>query len=91
MKKKLFIIIPAVVVFLILCFPMPYGIDDGGSVEYRAILYSVKKCHSMWTNSKEYDGYLPDVEEGADGYITGLEIRILGIEVYNNTKFEKRK
>jgi len=35
--------------------------------------------------------YTPEFEEGTEWYITGLEISVLGIEVFNNTKFEAKE
>ena len=38
MKKKSIIIISIVVVLAILLFPIPRKLNDGGTVEYRALL-----------------------------------------------------
>ena len=86
MKKKLLIIIPAVVILLILCFPVRSIYGDGGTVAYNAVLYNVTHRHSLWTNTKESQRYNPEVEEGALGYITGVEISICGMMIYDNTK-----
>ena len=69
MKKKIFIVIIA----LILIFPIPFRLKDGGSIEYRALLYTITKYHKLSANLNEM-------------YINGIGIKILGIEIFNNTK-----
>jgi len=69
----------AIVLFLILCIPVPRYYKDGGTVEYCAIIYSVTNRHSSHIN-----------DDGEYGYIVGLEIKIFGIEIFDNTRFEKR-
>ncbi|MGN1311324.1 MAG: DUF4362 domain-containing protein [Clostridia bacterium] len=69
MKKKIFIVIIA----LILLFPIPFRLKDGGSIEFRALLYTVTKYHKLSTNLNEM-------------YINGIGIKILGIEIFNNTE-----
>lgn len=46
-------------------------LKDGGTVEYRAILYSVWDVHRLALDEKT-------------GYEEGLIVEILGIEVFNN-------
>lgn len=54
-KKKLFIFLA---ILLILCFPIKYNYKDGGTVSYKAILYSYTKYHRL-----ENDGsYFIDTE-----------------------------
>lgn len=72
MKKKVIVII-AVLIAAILLVPIPHRLKDGGSVEYKAILYTVKSVHQIDHNSEF-------------GYIEGTIIKILGIEVFNNTE-----
>lgn len=72
MKKKVLIII-AVVLVLLLLIPFPIKMKDGGSVEYKTVLYSVTDVH-RFVSPKE------DVVEFEDGLI----IEILGMEVFNN-------
>ena len=75
MKKKVIIFI-IIIVILILLFPIPMHLKDGGSVEYKALLYTITKYHK-----------LAPIEEGKDvKYIDGIGIEILGKEIYNNTK-----
>lgn len=75
MKRKITIII-AVILALLLLTPVPIRYDDGGSVQYKAVLYSV------------YDIYRinPDMDS-EDMYIEGTIIKILGIKVYDNTEY----
>ena len=75
MKRKITIII-AVILALLLLTPVPIRYKDGGSVQYKAVLYSV------------YDIYRinPDMDS-EDMYIEGTIIKILGIKVYDNTEY----
>jgi len=72
MNKKRIIIISAIILALILLFPIPIRYRDGGSVEFRSIvnLYSITKLHA-----------LRPIEEG-EGYRAGIEIRVFGLTVY---------
>ena len=79
MKKKLIIIL-IIIIGLILLIPIPIKLRDGGSIEYRAILYSITKYHCL----------APIEENGEEQYIDGLGIKILGMEIYNSTKEEKQ-
>ena len=56
-------------VILLSLIPFPIYYKDGGSIEYRAILYN--KYHTINFNAES-------------GYTDGLSIEILGIEIYNN-------
>lgn len=70
MKKKIFVIL-AIVVLLILLFPIPMRLKDGGSIEFKALLYTVTKYHTLDFNSET-------------GFVDGIGIKILGKEIYNN-------
>ncbi len=74
MKKKAIMV---VIILLILLFPIRYQLKDGGTVEYKALLYKVSKVHS-----------LTSVEEMENGkyYNEGIVVEILGFEIYNNVK-----
>ncbi len=71
MKRKL-VIIFAFILALVLLFPVKLSYKDGGSVEYKAILYSVYKEHSLC------------IEPGY--YNIGTVVTILGFEVYNDVQ-----
>ena len=72
MKKKIIRITIIIIIALILLFPIPLRYKDGGTVKYQALLYSITDYHAL---------------RGVDGYDTGIEIKILGITVYENTTF----
>ena len=72
MKKKSIIILVIIIVLIILLIPIPRYLNDGGSVEYRALLYKVTDYHKL--------------EPVGSNYIEGIGIEILGIEVFNNAK-----
>lgn len=67
--KRFLIIFLAV----ILLFPIPLKLKDGGSVEFRAVLYSVTKYHQL---NHEVDG----------GYVDGLEVKIFGVKILDTRK-----
>lgn len=72
MKKKL-IIVSIIIIALILLIPIPMKLKDGGSIEFKAILYKITKYHRLSSTEE-------DVK-----YIDGITIEILGKEIYNNT------
>ncbi len=72
MKKKTIILI-IIVILLILLIPIPMHLNDGGTVEYKAILYKISDVHRL----------TGDLETM---YENGTIIEILGIEVFNNVK-----
>lgn len=73
-KKKIGIII-IVVVLIILLFPIPFHYKDGGTVEYKAITYSVTDYYAIHSAEGEY--------------LVGQTIEIFGFEVFDNTRVEK--
>lgn len=74
MKKRVIIFI-IILIAILLLFPIPFRLKDGGSIEFKALLYTVTKYHRLSATSET-------------GYNDGLGIQILGIEVYNNLKDE---
>ena len=78
MKKKIFIIL--CIIFTLLLIPIPSKMKDGGTVHYNAIIYDVYDVHRI-TTPLEYNDAIVGNE-----YIEGIVIKILGYEVFNNTK-----
>lgn len=70
MKKKIIIVL-IFVVLLILLVPIPMHLRDGGTVEYKALIYKISKIHRLNYNSKT-------------GYEDGIVIEILSKKVYDN-------
>lgn len=70
MKKKV-IIVMVILVLLVLLVPIPMHLKDGGTIEYKALLYKVSKIHRLNANS-------------LTGYEDGITIEILGIKIYEN-------
>lgn len=68
MKKKIIIIV--CVILVVMLIPVRLQLKDGGTVEYKSILYKVSKVHRTIDN----------------GFDIGTEIRILGFKVYGNVK-----
>ena len=71
MKKKNVYIV-CVLLAIVLLIPIPLQLKDGGTVEYKALVYRVLKVHR-----------LAPIESGKE-YEEGIIIKVLGIEVYNN-------
>lgn len=74
MKKKAIIIV-CVLLAIVLLFPIPMRLRDGGTVQYKAILYTVSDVHSLAT--------VEDQEAGKE-INEGIIIEILGFEIVNN-------
>ena len=71
-----------VLVFIGLLIPKQYLLKDGGTVEYRAVLYTVTKWHAFRENYD--DGYYGG---GEQQYVVGTTIEILGARVYHDTHY----
>ncbi len=69
MKKRIILVV-IVVAILLLLIPIPFYLNDGGSVEFRALLYTVTNYNKLMSLEDEYE--------------EGIKIEILGKEVYNN-------
>ncbi len=74
MKKK--IIIVTIVIFIIMLIPFPRQLKDGGSLEYRAVLYNITKIHRLNIQS-------------TNGYEDGWKIEILGIVFYERYTYDE--
>ena len=71
--KKILIITISILLAAALLIPVPMHMEDGGTVVYQAILYSVSDVHRL------------NLDEETDApYQEGISIEILGIEVYHN-------
>lgn len=70
MRKKVTTILA--ILIIIMLTPIPMRLKDGGSVEYKAILYKITRIHRL---NEQYEG----------GYENGWNISILGMQVYNKT------
>ena len=54
MKKKTIIIIIIVILFVLL-IPIPMHLNDGGTIEYKALTYKISKVHRLTGDlEKEY-------------------------------------
>ena len=78
MKK--FIIALITILVLILLIPIPNYLKDGGTVEYKAILYKISKVHKLISlEEMEEEGKIKEYDEG-------IIVEILSFEIYNNVK-----
>lgn len=76
MKKKIIIVIS--ILILLLLFPIRNQLKDGGTVEYKAILYKVSKVKRLISEEKmKKEGKIKE-------YAQGIIIEILGFEIYND-------
>ena len=76
MKKKILIAV-IVIILLVLLIPIPMRLKDGGTIEYKALIYTISKVHKLNHNS-------------ASGYDNGLIIKIFGKEITSQFVFNKR-
>lgn len=71
-----------IILIILLCaallVPIPVGYKDGGTVEYNAVLYTVRKEHSF-----AFDG-----SRELPGYNVGTQVRILFWTVYDDVKYD---
>lgn len=81
MKKKIVIGVVAFFV-LVLLTPVRLQMKDGGSVQYKAVLYSVTKYHQIVME-------MDDENEGVvdSGHLVGWGVEVLGLEILNNAKY----
>ncbi len=80
MKKKNIVIIIVILLLIILLFPIQINkLKDGGSIEFKTLLYSVTKYHKLAPENSDTE------------YIDGIGIKILGMEIFNNTEYSKNK
>ena len=77
-KKKKIIMILIILSLVFSLIPAARHYKDGGTVEYRAVLYQVIQWQSI--NNKE------NVSSKILYVYKGLEVKILGITVYNNAQ-----
>lgn len=70
MKKKALVIV-GIILAIVLLFPIPMRLKDGGTVKYQAVLYSISDVHRLSLESET-------------GYEEGIIIEILGVEIYNS-------
>lgn len=73
MKKTIIIAL----ITLILLVPIPFILKDGGSVEYKALIYKLTKVHRL-------------NETSTTGYEKGWQFEILGIKIYDKVTYEKK-
>lgn len=74
-NRKKTIIIIIVLLFTLMLIPIPIKLKDGGSTEYKAILYTITKVHRLNC-------------QATTGYETGWEIKILNFQIYSDIKTE---
>ena len=74
MKKIRLFLIAILLILLVLLIPIPRHLKDGGTIEYKAMLYKVSNVHSI--NNLESEKL----------YREGIIVEIFGIEIYNNVE-----
>lgn len=77
MKIKLILLFLSLILIVILFIPKHVFYDDGGTNEYIALLYKITDVHQMAPT---------ETAGGGDGFVDGIIIEILGIEIYRNVE-----
>jgi len=77
MKKKLIIGI-IIVIVLILLIPIPKHLNNGGSIEFKSVFYTVTKYRQLSLNNEKE-------------FLEGFKVEILGFEIYNNKEKDLEK
>ena len=79
MKTKVIIVV-IVATLLILLFPIRLKLKDGGTVEYKALVYKVSKVKRLISiEEMEQEGKIKEYDDG-------IIVEILGFEIFNNVK-----
>lgn len=79
MKKKA-IIISVAIILLVLLFPIRNQLKDGGTIEYKALVYKISKVKRLISiEEMEQEGKIKEYDQG-------IIIEIFGFEIYNNVK-----
>ena len=77
MKKKV-IIISVAIILVVLLFPIRNQLKDGGTVEYKALVYKVSKVKRLISiEEMEQEGKIKKYDQG-------IVIEILGFEIYKS-------
>ena len=80
MKNKTLMIVGIIILLLILLFPIRLQLNDGGTVEYKALLYKVSKVSRLISiEEMEAEGKIKE-------YDKGIVIEVLGFEIFNNVE-----
>lgn len=79
MKKKMMKIF-LFLTMLILLFPIRMQLKDGGTIQYRALLYKISRVHKLIPiEEMEKEGKVKEYDDG-------IVVEILGFEVFNNVR-----
>lgn len=79
-KRTLMIALVWVMVSVILLFPARLQLEDGGSIQYRALIYRITKVHAL----------IPEEEAMQNGkvkpYNDGIIVEIFGVKVFEHVE-----
>ena len=76
MKKRAIISLVILMVLLLCIIPEKAFYSDGGTVQWKSIIYSITKYNAI-------------IEENE--YMVGYEVEVFGITIYDNTHIIKTK
>ncbi len=62
MRKKVILVV-IIIVILILLVPIPFHLKDGGTVEYKALMYEVAKVNRLNTQYTEEYNYSKEIKD----------------------------
>lgn len=72
--KRIIVAVAIIILIAIFVVPIPMRLKDGGTVEYKAVLYSIFDVHRLASTDDDVC------------YEDGVIVKILGVEVFNNVK-----
>jgi hypothetical protein len=81
-SKKRIIILVLIVVLAVLLIPIPERYKDGGTVKYRAVLWSYTDYHAL-------ADVMGENSEPVIGYEVGHKLEIIGFVVSEEKHFER--
>lgn len=88
MKKKSIIILVVAVLLIVLLFPLKLSYKDGGTIEYRAVLYGVTHVHRMTEKDPKQAGELYRKLSNERDTLSEEEIREMEEKIADNEGYE---
>ena len=76
-KRKMIISLIITILLVLTLVPKIFYLKDGGTIRHEAMLYQIIKWHAM--------------RGVRNTYYIGLEVKVLGITIYNDAKEIERK
>lgn len=92
-KWLIVLIVIASICHVVLLFPLPYALSDGGSTGACSLfglglIYDVRNCHELRSSGKDIDGVNYHYEPSTVRYNVGNRVSIFGFVVFDNTQLD---